>query len=196
MTRRRTPDETRWRVTCHDPCRARHPRGEDPGAGACGARPAAPGRLAGRARRRNGDAGSSRGRTRRSGAARGARRFVRCAGFGIVLLTASQLAIPVLGLLTALCLCAGALAYVAYARHLAPRTPFAILAASAAAGSFALGGWAVVASVVRPTPLLVAAVIFLWVPGYAWSLSLSLDRGAGAHGLHVFADTTGARMTA
>jgi protoheme IX farnesyltransferase len=114
----------------------------------------------------------------------------------VALVAASQVAVPVLGPGPALYLLAGALLYgVLYVRVLAGRTPFAILAAGAAAACLPLAGWEAAASAVRPTPLLLAAVVFLWVPAHAWSLSLATDRGPGTRGMPLLLAAAGRSRT-
>jgi protoheme IX farnesyltransferase len=105
-------------------------------------------------------------------------------------------AIPALGVATPLLVVAGALLYVLYARRLAARTPFAILAAGGAAASFALAGWQAAESVVTPTPLLLAAVAFLWTPGHVWSSSLATDRDRGTQTIASLASLAGAGRAA
>jgi heme O synthase-like polyprenyltransferase len=99
----------------------------------------------------------------------------------LVLVLVPLATIPALGLPASLLLVAGALAYaLLYARLLAPRTPFAILALGGAAATSALAGWQSAASILSPTPLLLAATAFLWVPGHVWSVSLAGERDRGA----------------
>jgi heme O synthase-like polyprenyltransferase len=116
---------------------------------------------------------------------------------GLALVAASQVAAPAIGLRASLYLLVGALTYaLLYARRLAPRTPFAIVAGGAAAGCFALAGWQSAASSLHPTPLLLAALIFLWVPGHAWSLSLAIECEPGARGVPLLPAVAGRRRTA
>jgi hypothetical protein len=116
---------------------------------------------------------------------------------GVALVAASQAGALAIGLRPSLYLLAGALTYaLLYARRLAARTPFAIVAAGAAAGCFALAGSATAASTMRPSSLLLAAVIFLWVPGHAWSLSLAIECEPGARGAPLLAAVAGRRQTA
>jgi protoheme IX farnesyltransferase len=102
----------------------------------------------------------------------------------------------VLGPGPALCLLAGALIYgLLYVRFLAARTPFAILAAGAAAACLPLAGWEAAGGPFRATPLLLAAVVFLWVPAHAWSLSLASGRGPETRGMPLLLTTAGRRRT-
>ena len=102
-----------------------------------------------------------------------------------------------LGLLTPVLLVAGALTYaLLYVRRLAPHTPFAILAAGGAGAMFVLAGWQSVESILAPTPLLLAAVAFLWVPGHVWSSCLAPDRDRGAPKLASLVTLAGPRRAA
>ena len=116
---------------------------------------------------------------------------------GVALVAASLVAVPWLGLGPPLFLLAGALTYaLVYARWLAPRTPFAIVVAGAAAACLAPAGWLAGASSLRPTPLLLAAVIFLWVPGHAWSYSLATECVPGTPGVPLLRAAAGPARTA
>ena len=55
------------------------------------------------------------------------------------------------------------------------------MALGGAAAAFALAGWQTAASICRPMPALLAAAVFLWVPGHAWSwpIATGRDRGTG-----------------
>jgi 4-hydroxybenzoate polyprenyltransferase len=110
-------------------------------------------------------------------AATGAFLLPRRIAAGAAVAAASLAAAPILGPRPSLYLLAGALSYgVLYARWLEPHTPFAVVLAGASIGCASLAGWQTAASTVRPTPLLVAAVIFLWTPGHLWSRSIAVER--------------------
>ena len=120
----------------------------------------------------------------------------RVALVSVALVAASQAATPLLGLRPSLYLLAGAATYVFYARRLEPRTPFAVVVAGVSLGSVALAGWQTAASTLRPTPLLVAAALFLWTPGHVWSLSLAAGRDSRASGRATLAAVAGVEQTA
>jgi heme o synthase len=125
---------------------------------------------------------------------------------GVGLIVVSQAALPRLGLVVSLYLLAGALTYaLVYTYWLKPRTPYSIVLGGAA-GSFAtLAGWQTAGTTFALTPVLLAAVLFLWTPSHFWSLAIVLEddykraelpmlsavAGAGRTAAAVFANTLG-----
>ncbi|HEY7536680.1 MAG TPA: UbiA family prenyltransferase [Gaiellaceae bacterium] len=117
--------------------------------------------------------------------------------FGGILVAASQAAILFLGTGPALYLLAAAASYaLLYRTWLWPRTPFSIVFAGAAASLVALAGWQTAASTFRPAALLLAAVIFLWIPTYLWSLSIVLEAEHRTSGLPSLAVVSGRERSA
>ena len=116
-------------------------------------------------------------------------------GWALVVLPVA--AIPVLGVGAPVLLVAAALLYAPlYVLRLAPRTPYAIVAAGGAAACVALAGWQTAASILSPTPPMLAAVAFLWVPGHVWSSSLPNRGDRGATGRSRFVALAGSRRAA
>jgi len=117
---------------------------------------------------------------------------------GLGLIAASQaVAAPLLGLLPAAYLLAGALTYaVLYSWWLKPRTPYSIVWGGAAGSFAALAGWETAGSTAEPAALLLAAVLFLWTPSHFWSLAIVLERDYRAAGLPMLSALVGARRTA
>lgn len=115
---------------------------------------------------------------------------------GVALIASSLAALPLLGLRPSLYLLAGAVTYVLYARWLEPRTPFGIVVAGISLGCVALAGWQTTASTFRPTPILVAAVIFLWTPGHVWSRSIAVESDVCAPGPATLVALAGVERTA
>lgn len=102
-----------------------------------------------------------------------------------------------LGLLPSSYLLAGAATHaVLYRRWAEPRTPFGIVFGGAAGSFAALAGWQTAASTLRPTPLLLAAVIFLWTPSRTWALSIVLACRHRADGLPTLPVVAGVKRTA
>jgi protoheme IX farnesyltransferase len=116
---------------------------------------------------------------------------------GIGLVALSQVAFPVLGAGPALYLLAGALTYaVVYTAWLKPRTPYSIVLGGAAGSFAALAGWQTAASTWEPTPLLLAAVLFLWTPSHFWSLSIVIERDYREAGIPALSAVAGGARTA
>ena len=111
------------------------------------------------------------GRARAPGAS--ALRAPAGAAGGAVVPAAVTAATAVLGVRAGLCLLAVAVAHGLAHTGLGRLTPFAILFAGAAGALAALAGWQTAASAVDPTPFLVAALVFLWVPGHLWMRSIA-----------------------
>lgn len=123
-------------------------------------------------------------------------RLVLWSGAGLVALSLA-LAWPLLGLLPALYLLAGAATYaVLYTRWLKPRTPYSIVWGGAAGSFAALAGWETGGSSLAPEALLLALVLFLWTPSHFWSLAIVLERDYRAAGLPMLSALKGAGPTA
>ena len=116
---------------------------------------------------------------------------------GVGLVALSQAAAPVLGVLPALYLLAGALTYaLVYTWWLKPRSPWSIVLGGAAGSFAALAGWEVSESTLGPAPILLAAVLFLWTPSHFWSLAIVLERDYRGAGLPMLSAVAGAERTA
>ena len=116
---------------------------------------------------------------------------------GVALVALSQGAILVLGPLPALYLLAGVAMYVfLYTWWGRTRTPLSIVFPGAACSFAALAGWQTAASAFRPAPQALAAVIFLWVPGHCWALSIARARDERVNGLPLFPAVVGVKRTA
>ncbi|HET8529336.1 MAG TPA: heme o synthase [Gaiellaceae bacterium] len=96
-------------------------------------------------------------------------------GVGLTLLPVS--AERILGPGATLYLLAGSLTYAGvYTAWLKRRTPFSILWGGAAGSFAALAGWQAAASTLRPAPLVLAGVLFLWTPSHFWSFAIARER--------------------
>lgn len=116
---------------------------------------------------------------------------------GVGLIVASQVAMPVLGVAASLYLLAGAATYAfVYTWWLKPRTPYSIVLGGAAGSFAALAGWQTGATTLALTPLLFAAVLFLWTPSHFWSLAIVYEDDYRAAGIPMLPAVVGARRTA
>lgn len=141
------------------------------------------------------DAPTGRAHPRRPASRRIVSDDARALGVGLILL--SQGAIPVLGVVPALVLLAGAATYVVlYSLWLGPRAPFSVVVAGVALSFAALAGWQTAESGLRPAAQALAAVIVLWVPGHVWALSIVREREDRAAGLPSLCVLVGAERTA
>ena len=141
------------------------------------------------------DARMARTRSRPLPAGRLEPRLAAFLGTGLVVV--SQLSALALGVLPALYLLAGALAYaVVYTWWLKPRTPYSIVLGGAAGSFAALAGWQTGGSTWAPAALLLAAVLFLWTPSHFWSLAIVLEPDYRAAGVPMLSAVAGAERTA
>jgi len=72
-------------------------------------------------------------------------------------------------------LAGGATYAVVYTAWLKRRTPYSIVWGGAAGSFAALAGWQTAASTLRPAPLVLAGVLFLWTPCHFWSFAIARD---------------------
>jgi protoheme IX farnesyltransferase len=97
----------------------------------------------------------------------------------------------ILGAGATLYLLAGGATYaVVYTAWLKRRTPYSIVWGGAAGSFAALAGWQTAGSTLRPAPLILAGVLFLWTPCHFWSFAIARDddyRAAGVPTLVAFA---------
>lgn len=105
-------------------------------------------------------------------------------GLGLGLTPLPFAAEPVLGLGATLYLLAGATTYaLVYTAWLKRRTPFSIVWGGAAGSFAALAGWQTAASTLRPAPLVLAGVLFLWTPSHFWSFAIAREQDYRAGGV-------------
>jgi protoheme IX farnesyltransferase len=98
-------------------------------------------------------------------------------GLGVGLTVVPLAAERALGLGATLYLLAGAATYaLVYTAWLKRRTPFSIVWGGAAGSFAALAGWQTAASTFRPTPIVLAGVLFLWTPSHFWSFAIARER--------------------
>jgi heme o synthase len=96
-------------------------------------------------------------------------------GMGLTLLPLA--AEGILGPGATLYLLAGAATYaLVYTAWLKRRTPFGVVWGGAAGSFAALAGWQTAASTLRPAPLILAGVLFLWTPSHFWSFAIARER--------------------
>ena len=111
-------------------------------------------------------------------------------GTGLVLLPFA--AVRTLGIGAALYLLAGAVTYAGvYTAWLKRRTPYSIVWGGASGSFAALAGWQTAASTLRPAPLVLAGVLFLWTPSHFWSFAIARDRDYRAAGVPTLAAVAG-----
>ena len=105
-------------------------------------------------------------------------------GLGVGLTILPLAAEGTLGPGATLYLMAGAATYaLVYTAWLKRRTPFSIVWGGAAGSFAALAGWQTAASTLRPAPLVLAGVLFLWTPSHFWSFAIARDRDYRAAGV-------------
>ena len=105
-------------------------------------------------------------------------------GLGVWLTLLPLAAEGTLGPGATLYLLAGAATYaLVYTAWLKRRTPFSIVWGGAAGSFAALAGWQTAASTLRPAPLILAGVLFLWTPSHFWSFAIARDRDYRAAGV-------------
>lgn len=96
-------------------------------------------------------------------------------GSGLMLLPLAV--VGILGPGATLYLLAGAATYAfVYTAWLKRRTQFSIVWGGAAGSFAALAGWQTAASTLRPAPLILAGVLFLWTPSHFWSFAIARER--------------------
>jgi protoheme IX farnesyltransferase len=116
-------------------------------------------------------------------------------GCGLILLPVS--AEHTLGLGATLYLLAGSVTYAGvYTAWLKRRTPFSIVWGGAAGSFAALAGWQAAASTLRPAPLVLAGVLFLWTPSHFWSFAIARDRDYRAAGVPTLVAVAGVERAA
>ena len=97
-------------------------------------------------------------------------------GLGVALTLLPLAGAGVLGPGATFYLLAGAVTYaVVYTAWLKRRTPFSVVWGGAAGSFAALAGWQTAAGTLRPAPLILAGVLFLWTPSHFWSFAIARE---------------------
>ena len=95
-------------------------------------------------------------------------------GLGVALTLLPLAGAGVLGPGATFYLLAGAATYaVVYTAWLKRRTPYSVVWGGAAGSFAALAGWQTAASTLRPAPVILAGVLFLWTPSHFWSFAIA-----------------------